>query len=365
MRCRSSVVLERWTWASGAQTKIIDINLSNPISRITINAELVNSSYTAVDHPAKTVKSIELVDGSDVLFSMDGGSAEGMSFYGTGKQPFSLLSYVDNDSDRRVYPIDFGRFLWDKRLALDPTMFNNLQLKLSIDRSLGCCSPDGAYLTVIADVFDERPAGLMGFLQSREVYQYAPTDDNKEYIDLPLDLPYRMIVVKACAEEEGACVQAEDIKLSEDHDKRILIDERAEQYIERVHSQYRDWIEYINCRGLTSGNSIYITPTHNAQTLGVIDTYADEYAALPWAGGQLRKAYESGNANLNGYVIGQCPNGCIPIQMCDPMDVDDLYDPSSLKSLRLMLESRNASDGGVCDQTDSYTKVLVQQVRTF
>lgn len=364
MKKRSSVILSRWTWGSGDQTEIIDVNLSDPISRITINAELVNSSYTAVDHPAKAIKSIELVDGSDVLFSMDGGAAQGTSFYGTGHQPFCLNNFIDNDSARIVYPLDFGRFLWDPVFCLDPTRYRNLQLKLGIDRSLGACSPDGAFLTVVGDVFDEMPAGRRGFLVSREVYQYAPTDANIEYIDLPLDLPYRMVVIKACAEEEGAIVQAEELKLSEDHDKRILIDERAEQYVERVHSQYRDWIEYIGVRGLTGGNSYYITPTHNAQAIGIIDTYADEYAMLPWAGGQLRKAYESGGSNINCYCFGQCPNGCIPILFGDRNNPDDMYDPTPLHSLRLQLTSRNAADGGVCDQTDSYTKIIVQQVRS-
>lgn len=365
MRYRHSVVLARWTWGSGAQTKIIDINLAQPISRICVNAELVNSSYTAVDHPAKAFKTIELVDGGDVLFSMDGGAAQGVGFYSSGIQPHSLVCYIDNDSARAMYPMYFGRKLFDKQYALNPAVFKNLQLKLEIDRSLGACSPDGAFITVTADLFDELAPALVGFLVNKEIYSYAPTDDLTEYIDLPTDLPIRLIVVKACAEEEGACVQCEDIKLTEDHDKRVVIDEETERYIERMAYHFKDWVEYIGVRGLTGGNSYYITPTHNAQLVSVINTYADEYAALPWAGGQLRTAYESGGANLNGYCIGQCPHGCIPILCGDLDDPADFWEVADLKSLQLQLHSRNATDGGVCDQTDSYTKVIVQQVRPY
>jgi hypothetical protein len=365
MRYRHSVVLARWTWGAGAQTKIVDVNLAQPISRICVNAELVNNGYAPADHPAKALKTIELVDGSDVLFSMDGGAAQGVGFYGSGVQPHSLLQYIDNDSARAMYPLYFGRKMFDKEYALDPGRFKNLQLKLEIDRSLGACTPDGAFITVTADLFDELTPALVGFLLSKEVFSYAPTDDNTEYIDLPTDFPIRLIVVKACAEEEGACVQAEDIKLSEDHDKRVIIDEETERYIERIAYQYPDWVEFVECRGTTGGRSIYITPTHNADVAAALSAYANTYGTVAWAGGQLRTAYHSTNVGIKGWVHGQCPHGCIPILCGDLNDPADFWEVADLKSLRLELHSRNAADGGVCDQTDSYTKVIVQQVRPY
>jgi len=365
MRYRHSVVLARWTWGAGAQTKIIDINLAQPISRLCINTELVNNGYAPADHPAKALKAIEVVDGSDVLFSMDGGAAQGVGFYGTGKQPHSLINYVDNDSARAMYPLYFGRKLFDRLYALDPGKHKNLQLKLEIDRSLGACTPDGAFITVTADLFDELVPALVGFMQSKEIYSYAPTDNLTEYVDLPTDLPLRLAVIKACAEEEGACVQVEDLKLSEDHDKRVVVDEETERYIERIADMYPDWVEQIAVRPSAGGRSVYITPTHNAQSVLISGAYSDNYGAAPWAGGQLRTIHSSTGVDWFGWVHGQCPHGCIPILCGDIDDPEDFWKVADLKSLQLQLHSRNAADGGVCDQTDSYNKVIVQQVRPY
>lgn len=362
MRYRRSVILSRWTWGSGAQTKIIDINLAQPISRININAELVNSSYTWVDHPAKAIKGIEVVDGSDVLFSMDGGAAHGLAFYGTKKQPYCLNVGINLDSARSCYTVDFGRFLFDPLYGLDPNQHTNLQLKLEIDRSLGVCSPGSAYITVSADVFDEFIPSLIGFLSSKEIEEYFPTDDLTKYIDLPVDHPYRMVMIKALGEEEGAIVQCEDFKLSEDHDKSVLIDERTEQYLESVAADWPPWQEYFAVRGLTGGQGFYPSPTHGSKEVGVMSAYADHYIAIAWAGGQLKQAYHSGGGDIEGWVTGYCPQGCIPIIFGDMMNPDDFYRVDHLKSLQLKLHTRSTN---ACDQTDSRTKVIVQQVRPY
>lgn len=362
MRYRSTVLLARWTLGAGAQTKPIPITLSQPISRLAINVELVNSSYTWVDHPAKVVKGIEVVDGSDVLFSMDGGAAHGLEYYGAHRQPYILNVGFDNDSARCCYTVDFGRFLWDPVYGLDPARHTNLELKLELDRSLGVCSPDGAYVTVVAEVFDEFIPSLVGFLQSKEVKEYFPTDDLTEYTELPRDFPYRFVMIKACAEEEGAIVQAEDFKLSEDHDKHVIIDERTEQYLERVASDWPPWHEFVSLHGATGGQGFYVSPTHGAKAILIREVYADGYSTVAWAGGQLLKAYESTNEDMAGWCTGYCPNGCIPIKFGDMNNPDDFFRVDHLKSLNLKIHTRATN---ACDQTDSRNKIIVQQVRPY
>jgi hypothetical protein len=362
MRYRSTVILARWTLGAGAQTKPVPITLSQPISRLAVNIELVNSSYVWVDHPAKVLKGMEVVDGSDVLFSMDGGAAHGLEFYGTKRQPYLLNNGFNLDSSRACYTADFGRFLWDPVYGLDPAHHTNLELKLELDRSLGACSPGSAYVTVVADVFDEFIPSLIGFMQSKEVKEYFPTDDLTEYTELPRDFPYRFLMIKACAEEEGAIVQCEDFKLSEDHDKHVLIDERTEQYLERVASDWPVWTEYFGVRGLNAGQSFYISPTHGQKPVGLNESYADGYFGIAWAGGQLLVAKNSIGGDIAGWASGYCPNGCIPIRFGDMNNPEDFFRVDHLKSLNLKLHTR-ATDA--CDQTDTRTKIIVQQVRPY
>ena len=362
MRYRSTVILARWTLGAGAQTKSIPINLTQPISRIAVNVELVNNLSVWTDHPAKVLKGLEVVDGSDVLFSMDGGAAHGLAFYGTKKQPYLCNVGVGNDSSRACYTVDFGRFLWDPLYGLDPNRHTNLELKLELDRSLGACAPSNALITVVADVFDEFIPSLVGMLQSKEVKEYWPTDDLTEYTELPRDFPYRQVMIKACAEEEGAIVQVEDFKLTEDHDAHVLLDERAEQYLERVAADWPPWHEFVALMGQSGGQAFYITPTHATKPVIIRTVYADGYSTCAWQGGQLQKGYESTGQYLEGWVTGYCPNGCIPIVFGDIMNPDDFFRVDHLKSLNLKLHTRAT---GACDQTDTRTKIIVQQVRPY
>lgn len=363
MRYRSTVLLARWTLGAGAQTKPIPITLSQPISRLAVNIELVNSSYVWVDHPAKVLKGMEVVDGSEVLFSMDGGAAHGLEFYSTKRQPYLLNNGYNLDTSRACYTADFGRFLFDPIYGLDPTRHTNLELKLELDRSLGACSPGSAYVTVVAEVFDEFIPSLIGFLQSKEVKEYFPTDDLTEYTELPRDFPYRFLMIKACAEEEGAIVQCEDFKLTEDHDKHVLIDERTEQYLERVASDWPVWTENFGVRGLADpGQPFYPSPTHGQKAVGIQEADSDTYYSIPWQGGQKQNCWHNTGDDVAGWASGYCPNGCIPIKFGNMNDPDDFFRVDHLKSLNLKIHTRAAD---ACDQTDTRTKIIVQQVRPY
>lgn len=67
--------------ATTAATKTLDINLADPISRIVVQMKGLNSSGVPTAHPAKMISKIELVDGSDVLFSLSGVEAQALNFH--------------------------------------------------------------------------------------------------------------------------------------------------------------------------------------------------------------------------------------------------------------------------------------------
>ena len=55
--------------ATVAATKVIDLNENAPLSKIVIRFKGTNNGSTPTHHPAKMVSKIEVVDGSDVLYS--------------------------------------------------------------------------------------------------------------------------------------------------------------------------------------------------------------------------------------------------------------------------------------------------------
>ena len=117
-------------------TKTIDINIKDIISRITIMFEATNVSEDMASHPAGNVTKIELVDGSDVLYSLNGHQAQAVNFYDRDIQPYSYIDNIAGHKQRAVFGIDFGRFLYDQGLAFDPTKFTNPQLKISWDEDV-------------------------------------------------------------------------------------------------------------------------------------------------------------------------------------------------------------------------------------
>ncbi|GAI51931.1 unnamed protein product, partial [marine sediment metagenome] len=76
---------------------------------------------------------------------MSGYEAQAMSYYNTGRMPHNELNYEDKSYARCFVPLEFGRFLYDPDLALDPAHFRNLQLRIDHNYALGGSSPNVAY----------------------------------------------------------------------------------------------------------------------------------------------------------------------------------------------------------------------------
>ena len=204
-------------------TKTIDINLANPISRITVQVKGMNSTSVPTAHPAKMVTKIELVDGSDVLLSLSGMEAQALSYYTQGRMPHTVLNYVNNVNAIATYELYFGRSLWDTLLAFDPRKFVNPQLKITHNIAAGGSAPDAGEISVFADAFDEKVIAPMGFLMAKEQYSYTLTASKNEHIDLATDRPYRSLMLMALSAGLMPSSGFDYVKLSEDNDRRVVI----------------------------------------------------------------------------------------------------------------------------------------------
>ena len=63
------------------QTKVIDINIAAPISSLVLQTQGTNGSATMTAAYVKCVTKVEIVDGSDVIFSLDGYQLEALDWY--------------------------------------------------------------------------------------------------------------------------------------------------------------------------------------------------------------------------------------------------------------------------------------------
>jgi len=342
-----------------AGTKVIDINIKDAISRLTIIVIGTNSNSTPVGHPTQIVKQVDLVDGSNVLHSMRGCYTAGVAFYGTGIQPHQFLNYYTGAKPKSMIPIYFGRELWDQELALNPQAFNNLQLKIEHNYALGGCTLSACTIEVWADVFDDMPEGLKGFLMSKSHWTKTLVASTTDYIDLPTDHPIRLVMPAAASKTEEPDVNIDSFKLSEEQDKRVLIECSSKQALKLFEAEYPIWNE--QSEGVLVANTdkhAFVSPCKDIQLHPLMSADSDGIIHAPWSGGYDRLLDGSVGGTFTMNVTGRSAFGIIPLPMGRKNVIADWWDTPALGNARIKLVT-GAGD------TSALYELLLQQFRTY
>ena len=365
MNYRIATIWPRRAYTADA-VEIIELKVRDPISRLVITDEATNGADAGQQgHPARCITKIELVDGSDVLFSMDGRAAQGLDFYHNKRESGSLVIYPNDMNSEMIYNLNFGRALYDPLLALDPSKFTNLQLKITLDEDGGGKNVDGHYLTVMAHCFDERVISPVGLLAAQELKSYTMVASGHEYTDLPTDRVIRKLLVRSHAYGSGPDYQFESIKLQSDGGKKVYLDNTIGEILRAIVAQYPKYREWVICDPPTAGSSMYtyITPGYWPIAQG------QEWLTPPSAnniigcfsgdGGRLTIGTASGwTSNVSILVEGQCPHNVLDIPMGDQNDPDDWFDASRVGSLELDVKGHASLTAGTCE-------LYVQQLRRY
>jgi len=362
MNYRLATILAREERAADI-TKVIDLNLADPMSQMIITHESYNAtSGTPTAHPAECITKIELVDGSDVLFSLTGKEAQAVDWYHRMEEPSNVIQYPPTLYNTEVYVMNFGRFLWDALYAFDPTKFTNPQLKITIDVDGGGTNVTTGYLTVLAHIFDEKAITPEGFFMHKEIKDYALASAAHEYTDLPTDYPYRKLFARIQKYGTGPEDCFDIIKLSEDNDKRVPYNHTISEILRTIVGQGREYREVILSEGYINGSFSYCTPSFRQMMM------ATQWRPTPSAaltslfycdGGRFWIRNQSATSNLMILSTGWCPHGVIEIPFGLQDVPDDWYDVTKLGSLRLdILSASGVSSSDEC-------QIFLQQLRKY
>lgn len=342
-----------------AGTKVIDIDVDQIISRIIVKVSLTNASWTPTGHPAVSVVNVELVDGSNVLHSLRGSYSEAVGWYGTRQKPFNYANYTDNGIAVACIPINFGRKLYDPLYALDPKRFHNLQLKVTHNYALGGAAPDAATMEVWADLFDNMPPSPIGFLSAKSLWQKTLVASTTDYVTLPTDAPIRFLFPAAFSNVEEPDINIDNIKITEEFDKRTLLECSTLNLLEMFEENYPLFEEWMEGRGVTTTDETwYVAPQKDVILALAISQDSTSYANQVWTGGGIRKIYAGSVATLMARVSGRCPFGVIPVPMGDPMDDTSWWDVTKLGNARIKLVTGAGS-------TAALYELLCQQARKY
>jgi len=363
MNYRLATLLERTAFAAD-KTEIIDIDITDPISQIQVVYECTGASTATLQgHAALCITKIELVDGSDVLFSLSGKEAQVVDFYHNKVVPPNLQYYLEGINAEQIFNLNFGRFLYDRELALDPTQFKNLQLKISVDINGGGRSSAGGFLSVLAHVFDDRVVTPLAFFMCKEIKTYTLAAAAHEYTDLPIDHPYRKLFVKAQVYGYYPDVEIDTIKLSQDVDKKVPYNQTMRQIIRAIMAQTPPWIEHIHVSDPgAAGANYYCTPAYEVGfgcTIweppgGAATTIRADYGD----GGRFRLSVTTTVGNIQAITRGWLPHGAIEIPFGIQDDPDDWFDPTTVKSLKLDIKGGASLGAGSAE-------IFLQQMRRY
>jgi len=345
---------------TAAGTETIDLDLNDVISRVEIKVDRLAASNTFAAHPSADITKIELVDGSDVLFSMTGAEAQALNIYDRQCPTMVEGTYISANDIISRYGIDFGRKLYDNQLAFDPNKYNNPQLKVT--HALTSCNSScvSGTMEVRAWTFDEKKVAPSGFLQSKEIYSYTCGAANSyEYIDLPTDYPIRKMLIRGYYTGTQPSDSITEFRVDENMESKIPIDIGTESYYSfMTGARWKPIIESLQAYTATSANYFYTTPTWywgmNGLTAG--DT-SHVYMAYAPSGGKcdIRGA---ASTSFSGVVTGYLPNHCIEVPFGDDMDPADWYNVTTKENVRVRLKA-----GG--NGTSGTGQVVIQQLRRY
>lgn len=359
MNYRDAVLLDGYATGDADTTQILDLKGLNPVSEIIVEYKGTNNGSTPTEHPAALVTKVQVVDGSEVIADLSGKQLQALAYYHYRTPGVQGLNYIDNNVCWVTLRLPFGRWLYDPMLALDPNRFHNPQLVIKTDHDGGGSAPDDGTLEVVAKCFDAKKVTPIGYLRHLEHYRYTVAASGQETIDLPVDLPIKMILAQGDYKDTALIQQINKIKLSEDQDKSVPIDNNASDLLKMLAADLPPWNEKIRFNGTTSAVEYFITPFYEATAVlgGIMAT--PNYGSATQTDGGTMDIDMAAAGECDGIVWGWAPHGCIGLEFGDPWDYDDWYNLGGVKSLRLKLTAGSGASGS------GTNKVVLSQFKKY
>jgi len=340
----------------------VDVDVKDPISQMVVVYDCLNGNHAHGDgYPSECITKIELIDGSDVLYSLSGVEAQAVDFYHNQKEPANRVRYINGNYSYMVMNLNFGRYLYDPEIALNPTRFSNLKLRVSITRGIGGTLSTSGRLTVLAHLFDQKTISPIGFLMHKEIKNYTLGDSSHEYTDLPLDHPYRKLFIRAQRDENAIDSQIANIKLSEDVDKVVPFNQTIANILRTLVSQTRPYRESIIAPGTTTANEFFCAPTYGCVFSGAawrIATATTGVSLWGGSGGYFEEIQSLAGPNFSAHVEGWLPHAVLEIPFGLQNEIADWFDVSGIGNLKLDITAGGSVDTKTC-------QIMLQQLRRY
>jgi hypothetical protein len=364
MRKRIATILAP-TDLGASGTRTINVELKESISRIDfVWKATVATVSVMLDAVLAAISKIELVDGSEVLASVSGKEAQAQNFYDRREMPFNRFSLTIGGFHKAVCSLDFGRFLWDKELAFDPTKYSNPQLKITWNEDAANTSIVVNTFQIYAHVMSGPDVNPIGYLSTREFYSYAMAASGNEYIDLPTDLALRNIMIQGESTDHAPDVLFDNLKISADNDAFVPLNMDGLMYGRIIVGQYPKIVEAHDMDAVVTAKTIYANVAKGAHISIEYDgtafvTAQSLFAVATYTGALIELAASVDIQADTAIIAGTMPHSCFPVNFGDQMDIDSWMSMADIGSLKATLLASSDADSG------DTTRIITQQLRRY
>lgn len=231
-----------------AGTHIEDINLKDPIMDFYIRMYATNGATSNVENSIIDVlDSIQLIDGSDILWGLDSEEILANQFYHYKESTDMGIDERPDVVQATVYKIPLGIGRMHPNVAFDPTRFSNPQLVLAWDlANIRAAGADGFVTTslavdIMADVIDEAPVRPSGYLMTKEITEYVATASAEARVELPVDYAYRTLYVRSYLAAKCPVASINKVEHSINEEKYRPFDIFADDWLEWLKEWYGMW----------------------------------------------------------------------------------------------------------------------------
>lgn len=357
MKYRTVEILDE-TDPAAAGTRVIPLNLKDPVSRLVLYYIAYPKSEAMRAAVAGNILKIELTDGSDVLYSLDGYECQALAFFDRKINALTGPNYGVGSAITSMFPIDFGRFRFDPQLALMPDRFNNLMLKITYNEVICDASIVDHTIEVYADCFDEKAISPIGFLSAKEWINFAAAAGNGYHdVNLPTDEIIRRILVRGYVEKVAPNHIIGEVRLTEEEKKRVVFDwvmwkynheqmVNSQPIVERMFEYFNSDGDYDKFAMMTDFMGCYVPVGFES---------SDPYVEATCAGGWVRRLADA-TMGGGGIMVGRQPHHTYDFPMGNPEDLDDWYDVTGKGSV--ILRCREGGNAGTI-------QVFLQQFRRY
>lgn len=364
--------LEKEFVLNASGTKIIPINIKTPIIALDV---IIDGEYGTAQDLDDTplhdeIDKIEVVDGSDVLFSVDMPTAQALNAYETGNMPYMAMVSKKNTTTKEKFTIRFGRGPFDTRYMLDPSKFNNLQLKITYSFTVDDSNweTNTQKLTVIAQTIEEGAPTPQGFFMTKEIYTWTTATSGDESIDLPRDYKYRMIVMRKAYDGERVDEAFTNIKLTCDTDRYVPVDIKGSHLA--IENQERFGILRLTQKAMKKDAEVVYSPLADVKgaslvcATGYLCVYPISIDAnkitlsmdIPPAASTDASAAESTDREVDCTSFGLQPHHTLALPFGDIQEPDHWFDPAGYENIKLKLTQGGTAGTG---------QIIAQQLRTY